>query len=110
MAADRLPQSKTPTRFCNRSAEESAACFVDLVDRECQEHQQCQHCRELPFTMPIIVFQMIALVLKRIEDFVLNSLTSTPIALIQIQTLLNQIKIGHPRERSAQRPAGSPAW
>ncbi len=84
MAPDRLPQSKTPTRFCNRSAEESAACLLDLVGRECQEHQQRQHCREILFSMPIVVFQMIALVLKRIEGFVLNTPTSTPSVLIQI--------------------------
>ncbi len=49
-----------------------AAYLLDLVDRECQDHQHCKDRREVLGAVPEVMDQMVALLLERVEDLILD--------------------------------------
>ncbi len=53
--------------------------------------------------MAVIVFQMIALILERIEGFILHTPAATSGLLIQMEVLFAEVKVGHPAEAFGNR-------
>src|SRR5262245_12249962 len=55
-----------------QTTKEATTPLLDLVDGKCQEHQQCQNRRQMLPAVPVIMFEMVALIFKRVESFVLD--------------------------------------
>ena len=49
-----------------------ATSLLDLVDQESQKHEQRQDRRQILRAVPVVMLEMIALILERIEGFVLD--------------------------------------
>jgi len=59
-------------------AKQLATALLDLVDQKGQHHQDGQDGGEMLLPMSIVMFEMIALVLERIEGFILNLPAAAP--------------------------------
>lgn len=98
MAANRFPQSNATASTLDRGVKESATCFLDLIHRKRQEHQQGKHGCEILLTVSIVVLKTMTLILERVKRFVLHPSAATTRLLILIQVLLTQVDVRHPTE------------
>src|SRR6266545_7616401 len=55
-----------------QGAKEATTSLLDLVYGKCQEHQQRQNRRQMLHAVPVIMFEMVVLIFKRVESFVLD--------------------------------------
>ena len=55
-----------------RRVEYGAAAQLNLIDQKGQHHQVHQHCRQVFVAGTVVVFQAVALILQRVESFVLH--------------------------------------
>src|SRR5262249_22832322 len=55
-----------------QSSKEATTSLLDLVDGKCQEHQQRQNRRQMLYAVPVIMLEMVVLIFKRVESFVLD--------------------------------------
>jgi hypothetical protein len=79
-ASDHSPQFHLRPQFLPDPAEQPAAQLLDLIDQEGQHHQQNQNRGQIPASVAVIVLEMVALILQRIEGLILDlpSTTSGP--------------------------------
>ena len=55
-----------------QSSKEATTSLLDLVDGKRQEHQQRQNRRQMLYAVPVIMLEMVLLIFKRVESFVLD--------------------------------------
>jgi hypothetical protein len=55
-----------------QATKEATTSLLDLVDGKRREHQQRQNRSQMLYAVPVIMFEMVALIFKRVESFVLD--------------------------------------
>ena len=75
-----VPQRPLAPQFLPKGLEQRAAELLDLIDQERQHHQHGEDHRQVLLAVAIIVFEVVTLVLERVEGFVLDlpATSSTP--------------------------------
>jgi hypothetical protein len=77
---------------------QGAANFLSLVHQKYQHHEHREDDGEILLAMTEVVFEMIALILQRIEGFVLNLPSRTTTFYQNRSVLLRDRQIRHPGE------------
>ena len=80
-----------------QATKEATTSLLDLVDGKCQEHQQRQNRRQMLYAVPVIMFEMVALIFKRVESFVLDLPARAPGAHDTFDRACRQRQVSNPR-------------
>ena len=96
----RGPELNLSSQSLMQGTKEATTSLLDLIDGKSQEHQQGQvRCQALS-TMSVVMLEMVALVLKRVESLVLDFPARASTAHDLGAGALCQRKIGNPRPAS----------
>ena len=93
-----FPQTYAAPLLLQHSLKQAASQLLCLVDQESQHHEERKHHREMLVSMPEVVLERIALILERIEGFILHLPACPPAAHDGVDILFRDRQIRHPGE------------
>ena len=97
-AAHFFPQLPLGASDFQGAPEDAAADLLDLIDQERQHHQHREHDGEILFAMAEVVFEVISLVLERVEGLVFDLPSATASAHDRKRALSGDFQVRDPGE------------
>jgi hypothetical protein len=105
--AEVVPSGAFGTEFLPDRPEQRTAELLSLIDQEREHHVHGKDDGQMLLAMAIIVFIVVALVLERVECFLLN-LPPCPVATNEeAGVVLGNLVVDDPREESSRLAVGS---
>ena len=96
-----VPQRTLAAKLLPDGSKQRAAQLLNLIGQKGQHHQHGEHHRQVHFAVSEVVLELIALILERVEGFVLD-LPASPAAAGQIpRVVAGDLQVGDVRRMSS---------